>query len=84
MSIHQELIHQELGKHVLNSLGELDFADMADKKAIMILEEIQNLFLSAKGDIGELSQEQSDFEILDQILSIFHRHGLKTGNLHNY
>ncbi len=90
MSIQQELLYQELGKFVLSLIDEkeIDYAAMANKKAMMILEEIQQMFLTAKDDIGgDLTPEESaqqDFEILDGILSIFHQHGLQTGNLHDY
>lgn len=90
MSIQKQLLFQEVGERVLHLMEEdnMNLGDMADRKAIKILEEIQALFRNSKGDIGgTMTQEemaQQDFEILDQILSIFHSNGLETGALHDY
>lgn len=90
MSIQKQLLFQEIGERVLHLMEEdnMNLGDMADRKAIEILEEIQELFLSSKDDIGgtmtQKKMAQQDFEILDQILSIFHKNGLKTGALHDY
>lgn len=79
MSIKKELLHQELGKYILDSIIETppDYEKMINQNAIIVLEEIQKLFLSQE-------EENDDFLLVDQIISIFHRHGLSTGSCHDF
>lgn len=79
MSIKEELLYKELGKYILASITENppDYENMINKKSVIVLSEIQELFLQEE-------IESDDFLLVDQIISIFHRHGLSTGSCHDF
>ena len=42
---YKNLMAQEIGKHLLNNIEELDFKEIAENTAIKILEKIQEIIL---------------------------------------
>lgn len=76
MRVYEELICEDIGRHVLETLhlSEKDFIDKADTKAIEILEEIKNV----------LHSDLSDFDTVEKIVSIFEEYNIDCGGCHDF
>lgn len=77
MNIKLELLKNEIASLVVSRLDNLNInADkIADSTAICILNQIQQVLLDENLD---------DFEIVDEIVEIFYRNHINTGNLHDF
>ncbi len=50
---YKNLMAQEIGKHLLNSIEDLDFKEIAENTAVKILDKIQKIILDDKASEGE-------------------------------
>ena len=50
---YKNLMAQEIGKHLLNNIEELDFKEIAENTAVKILNKIQKIILDDKASEGE-------------------------------
>ncbi len=60
---YKNLLAQEIGKHLLNNIEELDFKEIAENTAVKILEKIQKIILD-----GEASEVEKVLYIEDVFL----------------
>ena len=77
MNIKLELSAKVIAEFIKEKLNEkeLNISEMADTKAIQILQEIQDVL--ACNDL-------SDFEIVENIVCIFEKHNLFAGGRHDF
>lgn len=52
-TFYKNLLAQEIGKHLLNNIEELDFKEIAENTAVKVLAEIQKIILDDKASEGE-------------------------------
>lgn len=52
-TFYKNLLAQEIGKHLLNNIAELDFNEIAESTAVKVLAEIQKIILDDKASEGE-------------------------------
>ena len=50
---YKNLLAQEIGRHLLNNIEDLDFKEIAENTAVKILEKIQKIILDDKTSEGE-------------------------------
>lgn len=76
MNIKAELLKEYIVDYINHNIGdfEIDADRIADTKAIKVLSEIQKILMN----------ENSDEEIVEQIVEVFEKHNLSFGNCHNY
>lgn len=52
-TFYKNLLAQEIGKHLLNNIEELDFKEISENTAIKILEKVQQIILDDNTSEGE-------------------------------
>ena len=82
MNIKIELLKDEINDIIERKLvGMVIDADkIADTTAIKVLSEIQTVL--SKGNI--IYDDYSDYEMIEEIVEIFHKYGLSTGGCHDF
>lgn len=77
MRLLDELICQDIGRNIIEYMKNCDinYAEIAQTKAIKALEEIKAVINNNK---------LSDFEIVDEIVRIFIRYNIDTGGCHDF
>lgn len=77
MNIKTELIRQYIGEHIASRIEdfEIDPDQIADTIATLILGEIQDIIKN---------ENYSDFEAIEEIISIFEKYKISFGNRHDF
>ena len=76
MEIHEELLCQDIGRYILSHLQVLPFqAADVESKAISLLRDIQAVIQD---------MERSDFEMVEDIITLFEEYGLDAGVRHDF
>ncbi len=76
MEIHEELLCQDIGRYILSHLRVLPFqAADVESKAISLLRDIQAVIQD---------MERSDFEMVEDIITLFEEYGLDAGVRHDF
>ena len=78
MKVAEELLCQDIGRNVLNMLESCkeEFIETADAKAVEVLEKIKAVLYR--------HEELSDFEIVNEIVSIFIKYNIDIGGCHDF
>lgn len=77
LELEKSLIYNELGRLIANYIltNELDFKDIIDSKSAEILNAVKNI----------VSNEQlSDFEKIDDIVTLLNAYDIDTNNCHDF
>ena len=77
MNIKTEIIKSYVSDMICNSISnfDIDADEIADTKAIKMLEEIQQILKNDSLD---------DFEMVDEIVLVFHRNNIDAGVCHDF
>lgn len=72
-----ELIYKELGKRLLEDFRvcDFDYEKIIRENAIKVIYEVKMVLWN---------KNYSDFDIVEEIVEIFHQYGLDTGGCHDF